>query len=765
MIVPGGGKGDLWQGLNCKGKYAGELRIELTYYDSRPKPDGAESVYGQDDIGRSLGSGPRVKRRPLPSNPNSGHVTPDSIPQYMPPVRAKHGPRDLRTPPRANSMPPEGFGPQTVVHVHHYDGSMHQAPPDQYYQDYDHFQEPQEYGDAPYGQPQQPDLLPELPPSHRQQVPLPAQPRMDNRNGQGVPQPRPQSHIGIPPSYSAPVIPHSHPEPSSYEENNQLQLAYPEPIPDLEYQHQQLDARQRRNDVPPSWQSEYGDPYENRLPYGEEETSAPPPPPMHSNSAPVVPHYASSHNTSASLPSPAPGRTPPNARHHSIPAPSPLQTIERKYVTPQRPSPHGNPPRGMSMDGYTPSPEQRQYGSSPSSFTQGQTPSPLGRSQPVPRPLPNRNSIADPYTPTPPRQHPLSQEVPRPRSPLPYSAQGLPESSPLPHGQLPYQEEYRSRDGVPLVRPRAISPQISPQRAESSPQVSSAPRPRNSYSIQNPIRAFESSDHSPLSNSRPALGMVQTSSRSNPMRKSVSPHPTPPNSAGAIPFSPDSFDIHNPNARQSNLGGQVSPHNPYQVRPGSDAVPRDEANGTIKNWHGQEIDPSDHLPVDSWAPEPEKKIPTRTYGLGRDRDFGPRTVQSGTGSGSRNLSKDTVVNMRSRAQTNPEPEVSPSRNRLQKKSGQGKSPVPEPLRERHNYNSVSVPNPYEQQEYGRGFYHADDRGGYDGYGSPSASPADALSREISNIDIGSARHQRTGSVPAPTAYVPVRSHKDRTSFY
>ncbi|KAK7721863.1 hypothetical protein SLS63_009388 [Diaporthe eres] len=39
IVVPGGGQNDLWHNLTCKGKYAGEIRIELTYYDTRPKPE------------------------------------------------------------------------------------------------------------------------------------------------------------------------------------------------------------------------------------------------------------------------------------------------------------------------------------------------------------------------------------------------------------------------------------------------------------------------------------------------------------------------------------------------------------------------------------------------------------------------------------------------------------------------------------------------------------------------------------------------------
>ncbi|KAK8210742.1 C2 domain-containing protein, partial [Phyllosticta capitalensis] len=36
VIVPKGGQSDTWHSLQCKGKYAGEIRLELTYYDTRP---------------------------------------------------------------------------------------------------------------------------------------------------------------------------------------------------------------------------------------------------------------------------------------------------------------------------------------------------------------------------------------------------------------------------------------------------------------------------------------------------------------------------------------------------------------------------------------------------------------------------------------------------------------------------------------------------------------------------------------------------------
>jgi hypothetical protein len=39
VVVPGGGKSYLWHSLSLKGKYAGEVRIQLTYYDTRPRTE------------------------------------------------------------------------------------------------------------------------------------------------------------------------------------------------------------------------------------------------------------------------------------------------------------------------------------------------------------------------------------------------------------------------------------------------------------------------------------------------------------------------------------------------------------------------------------------------------------------------------------------------------------------------------------------------------------------------------------------------------
>ncbi|EMC92472.1 hypothetical protein BAUCODRAFT_27751 [Baudoinia panamericana UAMH 10762] len=769
VVVAGGGKNDLWQGLNCKGKYAGEIRIELTYYDSRPKPEKPlrEAVAAEgDSLRQDVGSGSRVKRRPLPGNPNSAPITPDAHGEAFAALssRAKHGPRDYRTPPRTASMPPAPVSQERPPSSHGYappyehspQASVRLTPPNQ------HLDDPQAYDrtdgyDEPYAQQ---DLLPQLPPSNR----LRGATSRDLGPQSTHPEPlqvRPHHQSRLPHSHSAPIVPSQYHVPYAHDGDNQVSTEYPEPIPDLDYQHQQL--RQRRMDIPPSWQSEYGEPY---APLQEQEDyTSPPPPPMHSNSAPIVPHFPNPHR---SAPSSAYSAPTPGTRHHSVPNVSPLQSVERRYGQTQRAPIHCHPARGRSMDNYAPLPEHNLYGTQsvgsqvPASYTRNVTE----------RPTNVRHSMADSYRNTPPRPHPLSQEVPRARSPTPYTE--YLEHSPQIVDEPSYQHDYRGRDAPPLIKPRALSPR--PPLPEQP-----ASRPRNSFSLQYPVRAFESSDDSPLSTSLPPI--VPPANRTPIARKSLSPHPTPPDAgiarSNSIPYSPDDYDVHNPNALRASHFND-SPTAPYQVRPGAEAH-GEEPKGPIVGWHGQEIDPSDHLPVDSWAPEPEKKTPTKTYGLGRDRDFGPRSAQSTPNSGGR-LGKDTVINvrMKSAASTpNSEPAISPTRGgKLVKRNAGGlgrEQQITAPLREHYNYNSnpsSPVPDLYAgQAEYSRSF--TDGRPAYGGPGMPPKVPLeygeDALAREIGSIDIGAgpgSRYARpaNGGVPPPTAYVPVRSHRDRQTY-
>ena len=95
IIITGGGQSDQWHQLTCKGKYAGEVRIEITFYDSRPKPDKPVVKAKQQSSaeleaagGSSAGAtGPRAmpKRRPLPSDPVTGKApaSPSPAPEHV----------------------------------------------------------------------------------------------------------------------------------------------------------------------------------------------------------------------------------------------------------------------------------------------------------------------------------------------------------------------------------------------------------------------------------------------------------------------------------------------------------------------------------------------------------------------------------------------------------------------------------------------------------------------------------------------------------
>lgn len=111
MVVLGGGRNDSWHNLACKGKYAGEIRIEITYYDTRPKQEKLEKAKqvgtnGVDEGSKDSLRGPRqpkapVKRRPLPSDPITGAPA-VTIPDHV-------------------QIPPRGYPPSPAAvseHVH-----------------------------------------------------------------------------------------------------------------------------------------------------------------------------------------------------------------------------------------------------------------------------------------------------------------------------------------------------------------------------------------------------------------------------------------------------------------------------------------------------------------------------------------------------------------------------------------------------------------------------------------------------------------------
>ncbi|KAH6870181.1 hypothetical protein BKA58DRAFT_172382 [Alternaria rosae] len=105
VITPGGGQSDEWLGLNCKGKYAGEIRMEITYYDTREKSEKlvqqkkreSTKPEGQAAVGGARDMAP-VKRRPLPSDPTSATPSPIHTPEHRGLRGVRAGPRELGSP-------------------------------------------------------------------------------------------------------------------------------------------------------------------------------------------------------------------------------------------------------------------------------------------------------------------------------------------------------------------------------------------------------------------------------------------------------------------------------------------------------------------------------------------------------------------------------------------------------------------------------------------------------------------------------------------
>ncbi|KAJ5884835.1 hypothetical protein N7495_009345 [Penicillium taxi] len=175
-------------------------------------------------------------------------------------------------------------------------------------------------------------------------------------------------------------------------------------------------------------------------------------------------------------------------------------------------------------------------------------------------------------------------------------------------------QDMNDRSVLESRRPRSASSHYedemmippSPRIAPSYPQESSAPSPYESAIY--PLRI------SPQSmDDRPRGGSVSFDNRVV-TRKSVSPRPSISSEHGssATPFSPDSYNSLNPNASRSAINRDPTPmyDSPGQARDAAiraEIEPVRNLDQPIIGDDGREIDPSDHLPTDTWAPEPERK--------------------------------------------------------------------------------------------------------------------------------------------------------------
>lgn len=675
IVVQGGGQNDQWQSLSCRGKYAGEIRIEITYYDTRPKPEKPTAkskpfTADTDSPSASLRAAP--KRRPLPSDPFTGQAPAQPArPKSRDVVSGHPSPDYLHTPPRViQTMPPAQYSTNHAPpHPAQYsDPALHQRQPNPYSSGPSNaYHAPQKMIDAPRRSPERhPGYADDAmySPDHHGHTP-------DQRYISSTPfaiLPN-ESSFGANVDDDRPPPPPAHRNP-------------PAAAPEVNYNTGREMVLQSQSQTPPAMRKEV-------LRNEAHRQSA------SSNSYPGRPIY----RAYDSAPSSTPGNDSyPNgtqqlvasSRHHSydtayeshhnkalqatvedVPdspgsgldesrrsAPRTSESKEPKYRQDPSPAPLSLRSRGSapvsqyhsssvpsaqrhSMD-YTrsdPSLNTRDY--RPSSASQasydaqtqnGYTPYRAGSEQeledtqvrapdgsmryalppPVPASLvpgvdPNI-SMEITHRVNEDRRHERRHTQPPPGSqPTPYataSARGRMMIEPPPSYSAPppdtshqYSMSQPRRDSYDAYerRPAPYSGSLPSQHTIKRREVSPNPVSSGQHTIKrrevspNPITSGQ------YSMRREVSPNPMSSGQHTIRRKSISPAPPlDGHRLSGVPFGPDSYDALNPS---------LSPSAPPDG-PGPDY---DENNGKIIMYDGKQVDPSDHLPMDTWAPEPEPK--------------------------------------------------------------------------------------------------------------------------------------------------------------
>jgi hypothetical protein len=239
--------------------------------------------------------------------------------------------------------------------------------------------------------------------------------------------------------------------------------------------------------------------------------------------------------------------------------------------------------------------------------------------------------------PPPPPAHrsglvqPSQQLVPSPASsykayspefaPSPRNTNDLTAVQPLrpSHGNRLQDHPRMKNPSVPRSLVAGFDPAVAEAEAARAAQESQANRRRSFFEEDAMIRTAESKpasvpypDETDPRRSLVLRKSVSSESRIVPRRKSVSPRPpsTAERQVSQIPFSPDSYDALNPNAARSAVTRDTAPA--YETVAQAMQTARlnemkPDTSGPIIGDDGREIDPSDHLPSDTWAPEPERK--------------------------------------------------------------------------------------------------------------------------------------------------------------
>ncbi|QKX62913.1 uncharacterized protein TRUGW13939_10081 [Talaromyces rugulosus] len=581
LIIPGGSQSDTWHELKFKGKYAGDIRMEMTYYDTRPedetvierrtvvtdKPQPKASSVPQG--GPSSLSGPRqprpVKRRPLPDDPTGASVPrPAPVQEYIPPAPAPApAPQQTSLPPRSardyvqplatvEQVQPSQFS--EMQHPRAHDGSY-----ETYYPDNNIVSSQEQHANSYY-------------------------------------QPHPEPHH----AYNE----HRDNPPADYHQQRR------QPISDSHAYSYDVDTRgnapyeaieQHSRHLPQ--QSSYTNPLDgcyshDPAPYPPGSRGSPNPP----NSYAVVPHSGVPVEPMVNHP------TSVTPIRHGMHGQSPSRQMmaseeERPFYAAMQPTVEDEndegPPPPPPVHRSSVGPAVQRPVASPSSY------------KPYSHEYSQRAESRSPHAP--PAAYPTDPDFSHSLSKSP--SQGhvrgyLPEAydSPVPSSLI---AGYDSASmAVELSRPTYPDNRVSRVPTGAPPQSDIAYIHENTHA-QNSVQPLRSSP-APVDQSivRAQSGSVSPSPRPLSYRKSVSPRPPSRDNReiAGVPFSPDSFDALNPrrspSATRESRPRYETPDREMEITKQADVGADD---GPIIGDDGRIIDPSDHLPSETWAPEPEKK--------------------------------------------------------------------------------------------------------------------------------------------------------------
>lgn len=627
VIKPGGGEADAWHDLTSKGRYAGQIRIEFTYYDTRQDKaidsgsvkDQSTAGVSQQDPSRPAGSRqpPSIRRRPLPFT--GAMATPQGDPHAIPSPTVV--PRSYHTPPhssphdtspRHNSAPeiygatyesPDSFtayqsayisenqqrplpDPHNSLRPSHNQGSS-SASSRAYNEPYssleinpyaqtntadannlsDHSESPMPYSDDPYA-------LEAVDAGHQDHIqPLGASiaPLRHDRVQQLSNRPiiRPLPEPNLPHSHSAPTLPYEHSPTMGTQDGPPAQDEYAPMLTQENLLHDRSHPSDGHVEL-------YNELHQAR---------PPPPPPTHRNS---LPHVGASDSWSSSPPGSVP-------RYSNSADRAGYEQFDNSFPT-SRPHLHGHSQSSPQSMGNGP---EARMNSNASMTARGDLRySPIAPSNEI-RQLPARPDQADrasiggyPSAQSPYNGYSIHPRA-RPTSQLDYMPLHDDDSS-----------DYARRskiEGPTLVRPLPTSPGISQQTLPHSSHIA---------------------------------------------RKSVSPRPSASmldDSQPTTPYSPDSFDSFNPSSRHSTSIISTPPfqrdQSPMYTSQTSTPVesftppPKSSSSqpgfiSPIIGSNGRIIDPSDHLPPTTYAPEPEPKPADRNRpNITATMRFGPRNAR------------------------------------------------------------------------------------------------------------------------------------------